>query len=854
MTLIETDFGSATQPVTAAVPATGKQITGVLPDGWHDDSAWNPTVRVRYRVVTEQGRRFWHMENGPVGRAQIAHPLPDITERGFYDLTVTARGQASGPVECGVRFVGSPYTDVGPSHLDLTPRWQTYHFRVPIDPQNQSVGFWFDFDPGVRMDIGQFRLRRLDRSDLTAEIKERYPNGGRGNLARVTRFPLGLPVGWAVPSGEALGQAVTVATDPAAVGPSGTASLRIASAQGATLTGAPFFIPWTFAPHVLSLSLRGHGSGRIVVRGNNQYLATHDFTLSSAWQRVVVPFTPLFEGKAHDFQVSVTGVAWLDALQVEQGTAPTPYAPPMPAEVALTCPPSDAGLVRVQFTDEPDRMSYAVAGIARGDILHAQVTDIYGDTRTLRPVFVAPSGRGTLHYAVFPSRPCGPFRIDAWVTDAEGRRRSGDGEIVVSRLRRPRLWGRDAPTSQFGVHINPSPQQALLAKAIGANWVRTHDCGLQITGWSFLEPVRGEWHFDDTEVAQYRKQHLEVLGMLSTAPGWATSLGRPATGYWDRYAEPNSMTDWAEYVRRTTMHYQGVIHAYEIWNEPWGDYWGVWDDKLGHSVKTPDSFAHFALLQKTAYDTAKSVDPSLTILGFNTTGSDGGSAAHGSDWTRGVLAAGGLTSCDVISYHHYTGAVNGAANDAVAHAGGEALGPIRDEMQRIPKPVWLSEGNPVNGMLDVGMYQATVPGVAPDKNWDAANRLSRFVVSLLAHGDQKAFLYTMHADSALGMGGGDWRTLLTADGYLHPCGAAYAALTWQLEGLHPTKIGMPARGVTTFAFTGPYRSVTVYATAPDHATFALPSRPGLMAADVFGNPLSPGTRLGETLVYVTGKG
>ncbi|HET6386880.1 MAG TPA: hypothetical protein VFJ58_26110 [Armatimonadota bacterium] len=853
-TLIETDFGAARQPVADADPAHGKVIKGVVPEGWYDNSNWNSSIHARYQTLKEGGIRFWRVVNGPEGRAQIAHPLPDVTQRGYYDLTVTARGHSESLIECGIRLVGDPYTNVGPYQLDLTPQWKTYHLRVPVDAQRQSVGFWFNFESGTRMDITTFRLQLLNRDDLIAEIKARWPGGGRGNLARETRFPLGMPVGWTVPTGEAMGVAVTIATAPSMIGPSGTPALRISAPHGAAVDSAPFFIPWTFAPHVLSLSIRGSGTAQITVRGDGRGLSSRAFTLGNRWQRAVVPFTPLFEGKSHDFEIDVNGTAWIDALQVERGSAPTPYTPSTPAEVALACPPSDASLVHVQFSDEPDRLEYAVAGAAAGDRLRVSITDIYGETRALPVVVVPRSGRGVIRYAVFPNHPYGPFRVDAWVTDPKGRRRSGEGEIVVSRLRRPRFWGKDAPNSPFGVHINPSPQQALLAKAIGANWVRTHDCGLQITGWSFVEPSRGQWQFDDRELAYYRRQHLEVLGMLSTAPGWATSVGRPATGYWDRYAEPKSMADWAEYVRRTVGHYKGTIHAYEIWNEPWGDYWGVWDNKLGHSVKTPDSFAHFALLQKTAYQAAKSVDPKITILGFNTTGGDQGRAVPGSSWTRALLENGGLSSCDVISYHHYSSSISGSRDDAVAHARAEALGPILTEDHGVPKPVWLSEGNAVNHMLDVGFYKAIVPGTPPDKNWDAANRLSRFVVSLLAHGDQKVFLYTMHADSQLGAGPADWRTLVTSDGTLHPCGDAYAALTWQLEGLKPVGMKSPAKGVTAFSFAGAGRRVTVYAASPNATPFHVPPKPGATVADLFGNPLPAGAVLGSTIIFVSSKG
>ena len=80
--------------------------------------------------------------------------------------------------------------------------------------------------------------------------------------------------------------------------------------------------------------------------------------------------------------------------------------------------------------------------------------------------------QGSLNYDVFERRPYGPFRIEAWIENAEGERISTFNELVINRLRRPQYWAQDAPDSAFGVHTNPTTRHLLMAKAAGVNWVR----------------------------------------------------------------------------------------------------------------------------------------------------------------------------------------------------------------------------------------------------------------------------------------------------------------------------------------------------------------------------------------------
>lgn len=190
------------------------------------------------------------------------------------------------------------------------------------------------------------RLVRYSREDLIQEIKTTFPNGGTGNLVRLSRFPLGLQSGWSADDSQ-------VASDPNVLGASGTPALRLQSDRTVRVTAAPFPVRWSFEPHVLSLSLRGQAQGRVIIRGERQELAVKPFTLSGdGWKRVVIPFTPLFLGKSHDFQIESSGPLWLDAVQVERGTEAHDYTPPTHLEVSLACPPSDTALARIQLAGD----------------------------------------------------------------------------------------------------------------------------------------------------------------------------------------------------------------------------------------------------------------------------------------------------------------------------------------------------------------------------------------------------------------------------------------------------------------------------------------------------------------------
>lgn len=852
--LIDTDFGAPGKPFSDVNADRGNSITGSLPEGWGENSGWKEKVVATYTPVIEGGHAFLRISQTSGDGLQFTHALPGThREGGYFRLSFTARSLVGGSL--GVRFAGSPYTTVWSVDPALDGQWRDYSYDFRLSPQPQELGLFFYLSGNGTLDLRKLKMVKLSDRDLIDEIKARYPEAGAGNLLRLSRFPLGLQSGWAIGREYSDGDQVQVESDPQVCGPGGVPALRLHAPGGISIYSAPFAVPWSFDPHVLSLSVRGDWDGRLIVAGGKGEVCGElpVRTSGDRWQRLELTFKPLLLAPSHHLRLEGRGTLWVDELQVEHATRAAAYVPQKPVEVSLALPPSETAAARVVFEGEPLRMDYAVVGPCEGGLLRARLVNLYGDEGPLPAVKLAGGvlQRGELTFAPLTQHPLGVHRLEAWVEDAAGRKLSPESEVVFYRLHRPRFWGQDAPRSFFGTHSLSTNRHLLMAKAIGCNWMRLHDAGTEYIGWSFLEPEKGKWQFRDADLRRYRDHHLKILGLLSTSPGWASNLGRPATDYFDRYLEPLNMDDWAHAVRTIVARYRDMIDTYEIWNEPWGSsFWSLkYDETHGtawtdHFVPSDTPAADYARLQKVAYAAAHEVFPQVTILGFNTYG-----AANGTKWTQEVMAGGGLDTCDAISYHHYESTMTGYAGDATEKAYHAAVAPILDRYGRVPKPVWMSEGAPLGGDVSSGFYHHTLPYENASDNWRIADRLARYLVSRRATGEKHAFLYTMHGISTFGEPV-EWTTLVTAEGYLHPSAAALSALAWLTEDTDFVRRVPVAEGVYAYLFSGPAQAVAALTTGPSHAPYKLPTAPDLQLCDLFGNPLTAGAAVGDHVSYV----
>ncbi len=882
-TLIDTRFGRDTQPIQVFDPrAEEPRVSGALPQGWKDNSGW-ARVWAKYTPQEEKGDAYLRVSVLKVesGRTCLCfNPLPDQQEDAYYRLAVKVRSPSRMSLTLSLRVAPPPYTPLwSETCYPAADRWDERSFTFRAVKNRQPIGFWIYLDGIGRTDIHSLRLERISREDADAALRARYPARAAGNLIRNTRLPLGLQSGWNLSpyGGSSDGDDVAIAPDAGVLGPSGAPALRVRVVRRIAIYSEPFAPVLGPARYTGSLYVRGAGKGELHVLAYTQpdqdyyVVGAAKFAVqeTSGWQRVESAFTPRPFVPTGGLRLCLDpGTYWIDAFQVEVGGKAAPYAPQAVCEVALALPEAPEAMARVQFDDEPARVRFATTGAPEHSTLRACLFDAYGKRESLRSV--ALSGRflqdGTLAYAnAFGQHPRGALRIEAWVENAAGKQISPFHELVFHRLRRPRYWGEDAPDSPFGVHTFPITRHHRMAKALGANWVRLHGPGSTACDWGSLEPKKGEWHFDDETIRRYRRDHLKILGNIQTAPQWASLYEemsketRPKKYGWsESFLPPRDLDAFANYVRTLVARYKGVIDTYEFWNEP---YWcTVWDraaypGREGEGA-APPALVNYTRLMRVAYESARAADPSVRFLGFcsNITPDREGAAFSGREWIAGVAAANGVNWCDGISFHHYEPtAPFGFAGDNIDLGFHVITGPLVKKHGRIPRPLWMTEGSPLlfTPLANAGFYHHTLCG----DEWAVetaapGDRMARYLISLLAHGVKKVFLYSMHCHSSLLYRKLDYNDLVTGEGYPNLAAAAYSALTWHLEDTHYVKTLSPAEGVSAHLFEGKGRCVaTVLPHPAGHARFVLPRR--AKAEDLFGNPLAPGSALGETVAYVT---
>lgn len=812
---------------------------GTIPAGWSDNSAWRKS-RVDHRRGEVDGIAFWRIDISRAGGASAFFPIPDLERPAIYCLSGRVRGIGIDSASFALQQLDAPWKAAWSQIPPLDGSWQDLDWTWRQEPAPGRHGVYLQI--GARagtLDLASLRLERWSEAGYLAANAP--PVGGAKNLLRITRAPAGLPSGWALDRDDSDDE-VEIAADPAVTGPGGGPALRLATAKpraqlwcGATRVPAG-------APHVASVWVRGQGSGSLIVPGQKYaILAETRFTVtaSDGWKRIQAGFTPPLPTQVLALKLAFTGRLWIDALQLERGTAASDYAPPFPCEIGLR----HASPALVQFAPAV-ALEWAIAGPSTGAQVVATASDGYGREAALPPQPAAATG--SLRCDALADRPFGALRIQATVVAADGGALSAPCELVVLRLPTPRHQGEDAPDSFFGVLAPSTRRHALMAKAMGANWVRTHDCN-GATLWHNLEAERGRWTWHDGELLRYRAHYLKVLGMLSTAPRWASNVGEGRDGYFDQYYQPQDLEAWQDYVRTITTRYRGVVDAWQVWNEPWGDqFWHTGRDRTRKTwVVGPDPAGDYAWLCVLAQASAKAVDPALRLVGISTAPED-----HSLGWTARVRDQGGLAACDVISYHHYANTA-ATADDQVAQGWRSALAPLLGADGRAPKPVWMTEGNPLVNCDGPGLYRLNQPGAGPEDVAAAGDRCARWLVSLRARGVDKGFLYSLHCHTYVHEQA-PYRALVGRDGYLHPAAAAYAACAWQIEDTAPAGISEPAPGVWAFSFQGRGRAVVALAPQPGHAAFAIPA--GIAASDLFGNPLAAGSVLGGRMTYLTAAG
>lgn len=873
--VVRTDFGTAKLQLASDKnkSKTTSQISGVIASGWKDDSVLRSGT-IKTSVLDEQGKKFLRYDvlNPDKGVAQLVFtPFPIGKEDVFYGITLTVRNislRAMRPyIRPMTRTPRASWTELPV----LTNDWQTFSWYFQLKKSDVPLGLWLEFFGSGQIDLGSFQLERLTQEQVANRLQKAHPDNEVVNLFRNSRFPLGLQSGWSIGRGISVSEEMIVQTDSKQTGPTDSPALFLNAAKEGTLYSEPFSVVNSLEPHQVTVSVKGEGKWSFTVSGSGNWAQEPGtevvLTAGQDWQRIKVPFLPHLSEKSHIMRVHGNGRLWLDGLRVAPVSQGDNYANQGECEVALGLPESELSAIRAQWESEQPQCRYAVSGKTSGAQLKVKVCHVDGDTLDLPPIALGTvsTETGQLNYGVFPQKPFGVFRIEAWV-ERDGKRISSYNELVVTRLRIPHYWKQDAAESHFGTHINPSLLGITEAKAIGMNWVRCVGAALPMTGWAFLEPKAGEWTFPDAAVQRFREHHLKILGHLGTAPSWASYRqdipAEQSLGDADVWFQPKKIADWTQYVQKVTEHYKSQIDIYDVWNEPmsartFAVAWRQQNNPLvSPFITSPFPQKDYANLLIAASDTAKKVNSKIEIVGINAKIQAQGASGHMSatDWVRGVMDFGGWKAVDIVGCHDFDMGRSGFEGDTIESGCRRITLPIQQRFPKNQKPLWMTEAIPPRAKGGYGFYNHTV---AVQKRYNpvvVADEAVRFVVSALGEGVKKVFIYQMAPSPAPFLAGrnNNMSSLVTVDGYLNPSAAAISNLAWNVDPLHFDRRVEVSPGVYAFIFKNLTTATAVLALKTGAtAGYKIPEGYWVKSMDLFGNPLKQGAVLEKQVVYVT---
>jgi hypothetical protein len=179
----------------------------------------------------------------------------------------------------------------------------------------------------------------------------------------------------------------------------------------------------------------------------------------------------------------------------------------------------------------------------------------------------------------------------------------------------------------LNVHVPSNTILDDVAIHLGMQWIRVD------FNWYKIEPEKGVYRWEETDRVVERSSELglEILGILTSTPDWASSNpGNPQP------TDPPASTEyWTNFVREATARYRSHLRYWQLWNEP--NLRQFWTGSM--------SQYRIDILEAGAR-TAKAVHPSCLVV-------SPGLANVGSwrDWFEETMKAKQLIN--VINHHNY---------------------------------------------------------------------------------------------------------------------------------------------------------------------------------------------------------
>ena len=207
--------------------------------------------------------------------------------------------------------------------------------------------------------------------------------------------------------------------------------------------------------------------------------------------------------------------------------------------------------------------------------------------------------------------------------------------------------GYRARSPEYGMNIfiwaNPSTTDRDLGRVrdAGFTWQKS------LFKWRDIEPMRGVYDFSESDrvIRASAANGIKVIARLDFQPTWARADGA-------HNGPPDNYDDFGRFVSELVKRYRsdspiGQLHAIEVWNEP--NLAREWGNAPINEAQAGD----YVRLMKTAYEAAKAIDPSVTIIsaGLSPTGWSDDTARPDDQYLEWMYAAGAKQYFDVLGAH-----------------------------------------------------------------------------------------------------------------------------------------------------------------------------------------------------------
>ncbi len=459
-------------------------------------------------------------------------------------------------------------------------------------------------------------------------------------------------------------------------------------------------------PYSAQRLLRRDSAGRVLpdtgfanaAKDQTQLFKDEEFKLTTEWKRYSIAFRTDRNFSACSLRFRIggprnLGSVMIDDVQVEEGSAPTAYAPSAPFEAVVT---TDDNLY-----EEPKKISGTVHALAgdhdRREPLTLTLYDIWAGRKVKETTVPLDLKKGKA--AEIPFTFAGPFPYGMYCiytslqprTTEPGFAAKWDEQPEILAYKRLRLNDKSYQSAaKFVVVRTPVKSQETgfrlgttgslssqtmhtglpafrdrygdmadcirLARLAGGNVFRAWDT--TVAPWSAVEPEQGKfnWAHTDAQIEAANRAGLNVMcvigGMFDDhhlfLPEWVRNRdrsgnpkGTPVDGkcYFAQrfpgmhYFQPD-MRDWRNYVSAVATRYRGRIKYYEITNEP-------------NLYLLPETYMEY---MKAASEEIRKADPGAVILGLCSTSDFG---ADIDDFIGQCLKLGADKYMEHITIHPY---------------------------------------------------------------------------------------------------------------------------------------------------------------------------------------------------------